>query len=50
MREKTITYLPQIEDLFFIWKKTEEEPLSFMEDLNKNTRQLNSIVRTQKQR
>ena len=32
---KTITYLRYIGDLFFIWKRTKEKLLSFIEDLNK---------------
>ena len=34
IRDKTKTYL-QYRDLFFIWKGTEEELISFIEDLNK---------------
>ena len=51
IRNKTTTYLQYREDLFFIWKGTEEELISFIEDFTtKNTLLLNSVLNTQKQR
>ena len=51
IRDKTTTYLQYWEDFFFIWKGTEEELISFIEDFTtKNTLLLNSVLNTQKQR
>ena len=50
IRDKEITYLQYIDDLFFILKGTEEELLSFIENLNKSTPPLNSVLVIQKQR
>ena len=35
IRDKKITYLRNVFDLFFIWKETELKLLSFIKDLNK---------------